>query len=145
LDDFSDEDLLAACLWAEARGEPEEGQKVVCNVILNRVKKRMRDTIREVILRRAQFSWTNPADRNFSKVFTAQDDDPAGWSRAKTIAQAGIAVTLPDNTRNADHYLNVEATRAARKGTLPKWAQDGIDQDKVTVGIGDHTFSNLPG
>jgi spore germination cell wall hydrolase CwlJ-like protein len=41
LSDLSDKELFAACLWAEARGEPETGQQVICNVIFNRVKKRI--------------------------------------------------------------------------------------------------------
>jgi len=32
LQQLSEEDLLTACLWAEARGEAEEGQRGVCNV-----------------------------------------------------------------------------------------------------------------
>jgi spore germination cell wall hydrolase CwlJ-like protein len=42
LKNLSDEDLLTACLWAEARGEPENGQQAVCNVVFNRVKKEWR-------------------------------------------------------------------------------------------------------
>lgn len=60
LKDLSDEELLTACLWAEARCEPENGQQAVCNVILNRVKKRMAPSIRDVILKPDQFSWTKP-------------------------------------------------------------------------------------
>ena len=145
LADLSQEDLLTACLWAEARGEPEEGQKGVCNVILNRAKKRMAADIPAVILQPNQFSWTNPADVNFHKVFTAKTDDPKSWERAQRIAQAALSGTLEDNTKNADHYLNVEVTRKARGGTLPKWAEEGIRDGKVTVKIGNHTFLNLRG
>jgi len=145
LQQLSQEDLLTACLWAEARGESEEGQQAVCNVILNRVQKRMARDISAVILQPNQFSWTNPADVNFNKVFTASTDDPKSWERAQRIAQAALAGTLADNTKSADHYLNVEATRKARGGTLPKWAEDGIRNGKVTVVIGNHTFLNLRG
>lgn len=75
---LSEEELLTACLWAEARGEPEEGQQAVCHVILNRVRKRMAENITAVILQPKQFSWTNPSDVNFSKVLTAKTKDPAG-------------------------------------------------------------------
>jgi spore germination cell wall hydrolase CwlJ-like protein len=145
LSELSQEDLLTACLWAEARGEPEDGQRGVCNVILNRVRKRMAPTIPAVILQPNQFSWTDPNDVNFQKVFTAETKDPNGWERAQRIAQAALARTLADNTNNADHYLNVEVTKRSRGGTLPKWAEEGIHDGKVTVVIGNHTFLNLRG
>ena len=102
---FSDEDLLIACLWAEACGEPEEGQKAVCNVILNRVKKQMAPSIRDVILKPKQFSWTDTQDVNYKKVFSAKTDSPSGWERAQKIAQMVLAEALEDITKNADHYL----------------------------------------
>lgn len=143
LEDLSDEELLTACIWAEARGEPPEGQKAVCNVILNRVKKRMCPSIRRVILQPKQFSWTDAEDPNFTKVFTAVRDDAVDWQRANDIAKAALAGTLDDNSKNADHYLNIEATRHTRGGTLPKWAEYGINNNKVTVTIGHHTFLKL--
>jgi spore germination cell wall hydrolase CwlJ-like protein len=139
------EELLTACIWAEARDEPEEGWRAVCNVILNRVKKRMAPTVREVILQPAQFSWTSPNDPNYSKVLTAKNDDPSHWERASEITSSALTGALDDNTRNADHYLNVEATKKANNGVLPKWVQEGLDQHKVTVIIGHHTFLNLRG
>jgi spore germination cell wall hydrolase CwlJ-like protein len=145
LHQLSEEELLTACLWAEARGEPEQGQQAVCNVILNRVKKRMAGSISAVILQPNQFSWTNSQDANFLKVFTAKTKDPAGWNRANAIALTALGGTLADNTKNADHYLNVEVTRKLRGGTLPKWAEEGIRDGKVTVKIGNHTFLNLRG
>jgi len=145
LHQLSEEELLTACLWAEARGEPEQGQQAVCNVILNRVKKRMARSISAVILQPNQFSWTNPGDVNFSKVFTAKTATPKEWQRAQHIAQVALAGTLADNTLNADHYLNVEVTRKQRGGTLPKWAEEGIRDGKVTVKLGNHTFLNLRG
>lgn len=145
LNEWSDEDLLTACLWAEARGEPEKGQKAVCNVILNRVKKKMAPSIRGVILKPRQFSWTDPEDVNYTKVFTAKTNNPNSWERAHKIAKLALAAALEDLTKNADHYLNVEVTRRIRGGTLPKWAEEGIRNGKVTVVIGNHTFLNLRG
>lgn len=138
--------LLTACIWAEARGEPVEGQEAVCNVILNRVRKRMGKDIKAVILAPFQFSWTIPSDPNHKKVFYAEDKYPRPWNMALMIAQEGIKGELKDNTMNADHYLNVEATMAARQKAgqsklLPRW----VDMAKVTVVIGHHTFLNLRG
>ena len=145
LRDLTDEELLTACLWAEARGEPEAGQEGVCNVVRNRVTKGMSQSLKAVILQPNQFSWTNPNDVNHKKVFTAKTDDPTSWARAQNIARRAIEGILQDNTQNADHYLNVELTRKIRGGTLPKWAEEGIQQGKVTVVIGRHTFLNLRG
>ncbi len=126
LHEMSHVELLTACLWAEARGEPEDGQQAVCNVILNRVKKRMAPSIRDVILKPKQFSWTDPADVNFKKVFIAKTDSPESWARATKIAQTALADTLADLSKNADHYLNVEVTRRMCGGSLPQWVEDGI-------------------
>ena len=138
--------LLTACIWSEARGEPREGQEAVCNVVLNRVKKGMGKAISEVILKPNQFSWTNPGDPNLVKVFHAEDNYPRTWLRAQVIAQMALAGQLDDNTNNADHYLNVEATMEARQKAgnnklLPSW----VDMSKVTVVINNHTFLNLLG
>ena len=153
LRDLSEEDLLTACIWAEARGEPIEGQEAVCSVILNRVKKRMAGSIRAAILKLRQFSWTSPTDPNYSAVLDivkckTRDHNfhpSASWATAKRISVDALVGVLADHTDNADHYLNVEATRMIRGGTLPKWAEDGIKAGKVTVVIGRHTFLNLLG
>ncbi len=139
LSSLTDEELLTACLWAEARGEPKDGQQAVCNVVLNRVRKGMAPDLRAVILKPRQFSWTDPNDPNFRKVFTAAQDAPGAWSRALDIAQSALAGTLEDVSKDADHYLNVELTRKLRGGTLPAW----VDLTKVTVVIGNHTFLRL--
>lgn len=65
LHDLSDEDLLTACFWAEARGEPTDRQKAVCNVILKRLKKRIAPAIPNVILKPEQFYWTDAANINY--------------------------------------------------------------------------------
>lgn len=142
---LSERDLLTACLWAEARGEPRVGQQAVCNVITNRVHKHMGPTLHAVILKPAQFSWTNPTDPNYAQVLRAATTDPAGWRRAQELADAALDQTLPDLTLSADHYLNVELTRKLRGGTLPGWVEQGIRDKKVTVKIGRHTFFNLLG
>ena len=86
-----------------------------------------------------QFSWTDPGDPNFSKVFAASQSAPDAWNRALGIAQRGLAGTLEDLSKDADHYLNVELTRKLRGGTLPT----RVDLSKVTVVIGHHTFLRL--
>lgn len=51
-----DKYLLACVIWAEARGEPEEGQQAVAEVILNRLASdRFSNTLRGVIYGEGQF------------------------------------------------------------------------------------------
>jgi len=72
----------------------------------------------------------------------AQANKPQSWLDADQIAKVALSQGLPDLTCNADHYLNVAETLAARgDGTLPDWYQVA----KVTVTIGHHTFLNLLG
>lgn len=142
---LSDEDLFAACLWAEARGEPEDGQKAVAGVILNRVSRGMGKNIRAVILKPRQFSWTDPGDTNYGKALQAPIADPGGWKRARRIAGAAMTPGFEDLSRGADHYLNVALTRRLGHGQLPRWAEAGIRDGKVTAEIGHHTFLRLLG
>lgn len=52
----SDKELIAKVLYAESRGESNEGQQAIVQVILNRVKSGIwGDTISEVITRKGQF------------------------------------------------------------------------------------------
>lgn len=59
---LADWQLMGLCIEREASGEPREGRVAVGTVILERVDHRAWDgqTIREVILKPWQFSWTMP-------------------------------------------------------------------------------------
>lgn len=138
--------LLTATIYAEARGEPHEGRVAVCNVVLNRFRKGMATSIKDVILKPKQFSWTDPRDPNHEAIARMLGTDvDSVWAECREIAALALAWRLPDNTRSADHYLNVELTKKLRKGTLPTWAEEGIAAGNVTKKIGHHTFLNLRG
>lgn len=63
---LSEPHWMALTMWGEARGEPLEGILAVGQVIMNRVRdRRWPDTIRDVVLQRAQFSCWNPDDPNY--------------------------------------------------------------------------------
>lgn len=50
-------DLIALCVMAEAEGEPEEGQRLVIDTILNRVETpRFPDNVHDVIYQKNQFA-----------------------------------------------------------------------------------------
>ncbi|MEN6360019.1 MAG: cell wall hydrolase [Smithella sp.] len=61
-DDLTETELLALCIEREAGGEAYEGKVAVGTVVLERVDHRDWDgkTIKEVILKPWQFSWTMP-------------------------------------------------------------------------------------
>lgn len=63
-------DLIALCVMAEAEGEPEEGQRLVIDTILNRVDDpHFPDTVHEVVYQKNQFSsmWNGRVDRCYVK------------------------------------------------------------------------------
>ena len=73
-----DVDLLARCVWLEARGEPYEGQVAVAEVILNRVRsKNYPDTVEGVIWDGGQFASApmmgraTPTDVQYQAVYDA--------------------------------------------------------------------------
>lgn len=75
---WSDVDLIARCVWAEARGESYAGQVAVAEVILNRVKHRdFPDTVYDVIYERGQFvtasslPYATPSETQYNAVYDA--------------------------------------------------------------------------
>lgn len=61
-----EKDLIALVTMAEAEGEPEEGQRLVIDVILNRVdSEHFPDTVYDVVYQKNQFTsmWNGRVDR----------------------------------------------------------------------------------
>lgn len=142
LNKLSTVDLLACCIYAESRGEPEAGQEAVAGVVRNRSQRR-RKTFKEIILAPKQFSWIN--DNNLYLTLNARERETKQWLKCKIIATRAVYdSSFPDPSLGADHYLNVELTKKLY-GKLPRWAEEGIRKGKVTVKIGRHTFLNLEG
>jgi spore germination cell wall hydrolase CwlJ-like protein len=113
---------MAVNIYHEARGEPTEGQKAVCKVVLNRHVKR-RQTIKDVILWPNQFSWHNGG------VFPPIKDYKA-LERCLSIAKdASLEWLNGDKLDSADHYHSDSIEK-------PWWAH------KMTVvkKIGRHIF-----
>jgi spore germination cell wall hydrolase CwlJ-like protein len=81
---FTDEDiiLIAKVVYAESRGECDEGQRAVARVILNRVESELYpDTVSEVIKQQGQFvigsRYTEKEMRNVEYVLENGFDMPA--------------------------------------------------------------------
>ena len=107
--DQNDADLLALCLWREARGEGDAGMTAVCNVILNRVgKPGFANTLHSVIMNKNQFSSMSiPSDAEYSLHPSAGDIQ---FAFCQTLAQQAQAGTLKDITLGA-HYYDVAGTK----------------------------------
>lgn len=118
---LSDIQLLALCIWSEARDEPIDGQVAVANVVMNRVKAKSwyGATVREVVLKPYQFSWFNEPSRYPQPM-------PDHFC---VIAEMAIWKLLSDPTDGATHYH-------ARYIATLDWARNM----KVTTVIGQHIF-----
>jgi N-acetylmuramoyl-L-alanine amidase len=70
--------LAALCIFAEARGEPFEGQVAVGSVVRNRMARRYASdgTVAGTVFRARQFSWADTGDAQRVSVFQCQDEDP---------------------------------------------------------------------
>ncbi len=114
----SDLNLLAKCVYAEARGESYEGQVAVAAVILNRVKSAdFPNTIAGVIYQPWAFTAVNDGQINLTPnqtAFNAARDAMNGW----------------DPTYGCLYYYNA-------KTATSKW----IYNKKTVVTIGNHVFA----
>jgi hypothetical protein len=132
-----DLDLMARMVMMESGGEPDEGQRGVASVILNRAQLgRYGDGVSGVITRKGQFEpWGNPKTR--AAMMSVSTDNPR-YQRAMANTMAMINGDAPDPTRGATHFLN-KATSASRGDSAMRaggWGNTGADQIK----IGNHTF-----
>jgi spore germination cell wall hydrolase CwlJ-like protein len=124
---------LATAIYFEARGEPEEGQLAVAQVVLNRVKNpTYPNTICGVV-------YQNKTKRNrcqFSFACDGRADritDKGAWERAEVLAKKSVdeqATTFITEVGSATHY---HATYVR-----PRWAGRMTQTDK----IGRHIFYN---
>ncbi len=114
----SDVNLLARCVYAEARGEPYTGQVAIAAVVLNRVRSsKFPNTISGVIYQSGAFTCVSDGQINY-----------APDTSAKNAAQD--AINGWDPTGGCLYYYN-PATATS------KW----IWSLKVTVKIGRHNFA----
>lgn len=135
--------IMALTVWAEARGEPEIGQRAVAWVIRNRFENpgwwsKAKDvpnhTLAAVCLCPWQFSCWNDSDPNRKRL-----EDPATRRRGDFLDVRALcfevlnAPPLDDPTAGADHYC----THAVVYKT--KWAR----RRKPVATIGNHCFYRI--
>lgn len=144
---LTDEQLMGLCIEREAGGEPLDGKIAVGTVILERVDHRNWDgkTIKEVILKAWQFSWTMPeAGISYYEEARriAQSWDYEYMRRPALQVSLGVAVSMlkgdipRDTDLAAEHccqYLN-PITAAANRA---KWLALGMT---IIKKIGHHEF-----
>ena len=131
--------LMAMNIYAEARGESDEGKSAVGQVVYNRVNGRKSngkavtwwgDSIKGVITKKYQFSWLN--DRNSPEYKNAINPTEEGpWEKCYSIAKTTIAGGGTANLTNANGY--VADSYCANN---PSWATN----DKLITKIGHHKF-----
>lgn len=121
----ADEDeVLAATLWMEARGDGSRGMQAVANVICNRAKRPSwwGKDIRSVCLSPYQFSSWNDDSPEIAPLMAVMDGkgavaDLQAWQEALSIADMAAEGRLPDITLGSDSYYEPSANEKP-----PVWA-----------------------
>jgi N-acetylmuramoyl-L-alanine amidase len=135
---LSDEDVVAATVWAEGRGLKLLGRVAIACVIRNRAIRR-NQTPKQVCLARLQFScwWKAGGAANYSALMRLLEElevtsDP-DWPECEWIAHGVLSGVCRDVTKGADHYLT---TRLLASHDRPSW----VNAMTCTGVIEAHTF-----
>ena len=126
-------DCLTAAVYYEAANEPDQGQRAVAQVVLNRMRHpAFPNSVCGVVFQGSerrtgcQFSFT--CDGSLARRPSA-----SGWNRARVVAELAIAGRIEPSVGMATHYH--------ANYVLPYWASS---LDKITV-IGAHIFYKWKG
>ena len=139
--------VLALTLWAEARGEPIEGQIAVGCVIRNRLKnpeqfRASEATYPAICLAPKQFScWIpNGGEANHDslmrlarKLVNGASITDVHLKQCLWVAEGIVGNVILDNTGGSTHYYAPAAMIPA--GRIPKWAMN-----KASTPIGSQRF-----
>ena len=125
---------LTAAIYYEAANEPDEGQRAVAQVVLNRVRHpAWPDTVCDVVYQGTERPGTLCQFTFGCDGALARAPSLSGWARARRVAQAALA-----------GYVHAPAGLATNYHTLavaPSWGKT-----LTPVGIyGAHIFYRLPG
>jgi spore germination cell wall hydrolase CwlJ-like protein len=148
----TEDELLALCVWDEARGEPEEGRAAIARIVLNRMRARYRSdgTVEGTVLAYDQFSgfWFDWVEGAYRRVCGTLEEAKA---RALTLfAQAEGEDLVWALCRDAAARVRAGTCRGALYDRLtddvvlycnlaishPSWATP----DKLAATIGRHSF-----
>lgn len=125
---------LTAAIYYEAANEPDEGQRAVAQVVLNRVRHpAWPDTVCDVVYQGTERPGTLCQFTFGCDGAMARAPSTAGWIRARRVAQAALAGYVHAPAGLATHYHTLAVS--------PSWGKS-----LTPVGIyGAHIFYRLPG
>jgi N-acetylmuramoyl-L-alanine amidase len=131
LEKLQNADLLARCIWGEARGESIRGKLAVAHVVLNRVKAKSYygGSIKEVVLKPLHFSCFNENDPNLMKILSLTSSNP-DLAYCRAVADMALLADNPDPSGGATHYHAAQVK--------PSWV--GSPQMAFLCQIGNHLF-----
>ena len=138
----TDINMLALCLYREARGEGLDGMTAVACVIHNRVTK-WKQTWKQVIMGKNQFtSMSVPSDSQFNLVPEISDKL---WKAALNIAEMVYTGEVDDPTKGALYYGNMPVIAAidakvGHAGWFVRNISGKPGEHPETVTLGRHTF-----
>lgn len=142
-----DEDVLLAMLvWGEGRGEPPEGRSAIAHVALTRKSLKPGSTLREIILKRKQFSCFNANDPNRAKLLRPTEHEGLGlWVACWRSALEALTGQSTSPAHGATHYVVRRLWNQLPINPLrPQWFERPCVQDGRTVllaTIGGHVFA----
>lgn len=121
-------DCMTAAVYYESNGQPSAGQRAVAQVVLNRLRHpAFPPTVCGVVFEKSERStgcqFTFTCDGSLNRV-----PDPAGWARARSIADAALAGYVEPSVSWATHYH--------ADYVVPYWA---ASLTKLAV-LGSHIF-----
>jgi|TARA_R100001443_G_scaffold117371_1_gene141783 N-acetylmuramoyl-L-alanine amidase len=124
-------EYMARTIWGEARGEDEQGKIAVGHVIKNRRDKQtwMGKTIKDVCLKKWQFSCWNENDPNRNKILALKLNDLEDYLELSAKVISGM---YDDPTKGSTHYY------AKSMKSPPKWAEG----KEPVYDHGGHLFFN---
>lgn len=144
---FSEAELMALCIEREAGGESREGRIAVGTVILERVDHRDWDgkTVREVIMKPWQFSWTMPeaGKAYYEDAVATAKDWPAHVLKNRAlqecldIAEGLLGGTIPRDPDLAQSHCLQYLNPQVAAGTKQEWLAAGM---RIVKKIGRHAF-----
>ena len=143
--DLDNKQIMSLTLYAEARGESQDGKIAVGSVILERVDHRDWDgkTIQDVCLKPYQFSCYLPGDPNFEGLrMIAKDWDnkiksSVSLAACYQVASSMIDGIIPRTKEISESHCCQYLTTALRKSKLcPEW----VKKMKLILTEGHHEF-----
>lgn len=126
-DDSDELQALALNIYHEARGESEEGMRMVGEVTINRVSSSLYpDTICDVVYQSGQFSWVSKKNK--------KPKEQEAWQKSLEIAEEILDENVASYPHLATHFVNKHDVKK-----MPRWLRKF---EKVET-IGDHTFYRM--